>query len=177
MLALRRFSLLGAASLLLAGCVASLDVAVPAGFDLTGEWLLDERLSDAPPDLDAIRHREDREVVRGRQANASASATFVVQDFPVLAATRLDIEQDAQSMGIRYDQSTYRDISWGRRERDLWIVGAGWNQGALVVRSMRGTVKGEEVMTLEDSGQRLRIAVRVATAGEDVRAIRVYRRR
>lgn len=175
--ALRRFCLFCTASLPLAGCVASLDADAPPGFDLTGEWLLDERQSDAPPDLEAIRRREDRAVVRGRQSNASASATFVVQDFPVLTATRLHIEQDARSMGIRYDEDNYRDVSWGRRERDFWVVHAGWDQGALVIRTTRGAVEGEEVMTLEDGGQRLRIAVRVTTAGEDVHAMRVYRRR
>ena len=169
------FCLFGAA-LLVAGCVASLDIVAPPGFDLTGEWLLDERQSDAPPDLEAIRQREDRDVVRGRQANASASATFVVQDYPVLTATRLHIEQDAQSMGIRYDRNTYRDISWGRRERDFWIVRAGWDQGALAIHTSRGAVKGAEVMTLEGGGRRLRIAVRIATGGEDVQATRVYRR-
>ena len=178
---------------LLAGCVASLDTTAPRGFDLTGEWLLDERQSDAPPDLNAIRRREDRDVVRNRQSNPSASAAFVVQDYPVLNAVRLHIEQDAQSMGIRYGENAaleqpqqrsaadqhwraYRDISWGVRKRDFWTVNAGWADGALVIRTARGDVRGEEVMALEDGGRRLRIAVRVTTEGEDVHAERVYRR-
>ena len=166
-----------AALVALAGCTASLATTAPRGFDLTGDWLLDETQSDAPPDLKAIRRREDRDVVRGRQSNPMGSAAFVVQDYPVLTAVHLHIEQDAQSMGIRYDEDTYRDISWGRRERDFWTVDAGWAAGALVIRTKRGAVKGEEVMVLADRARQLRIAVRVDTEGEDIRAERVYRRR
>ena len=163
------------AALCLAAC-APLDTRVPTGFDLSGEWVLDESASDAPLDLNAIRSREDRNVARGRQSDAGASATFVVQDFPVLAAKRLSIEQNADSLGIRYDNGIYRDISWGLRERDFWNVRTGWEEGALVVRSSRGDVTGVETLTLGNAGQRLRVAVRVDTAAEDVRAVRVFRR-
>lgn len=162
---------------LLASCAGSLDASAPRGFDLSGDWQLDPRQSDAPPDLGAIRRREDRDIVRGRQANAGASAAFVLQDYPVLTAERLHIEQDAASMGIRYDQSAYRDVSWGLRKRDYWTVHAGWADGALVIRTARGDTKGEETMTLENGRRQLRIAVRVTTAGEDVYAERVYGRR
>ena len=167
---------LAPAVLFLAGCAASLDATAPRGFDLTGEWVLDETQSDAPPDLKAIRRREDRDVVHGRQSNPTGSAVFVVQDYPVLNTVRLHIEQDAKSMGIRYDQNTYRDISWGLRKRDFWTVHAGWADGALVIRTARGGIEGEETMVLEDRGRQLRIAVRVTTEGEDIRAERVYRR-
>ncbi len=162
--------------LALVGC-APLDVRVPPGFDLSGEWVLDETTSDAPLDLEAIRLREDRDVVRGRQTDAAASAAFVVQDFPVLSAKRLRIEQSADSFGIRYDDAIYRDVSWGLRERDFWQVRAGWEEGALVVRSRRGEVKGMERFTLSEAHNRLRVAVRVDTAAEDVRAVRFFRRR
>ncbi|MCY3838669.1 MAG: hypothetical protein OXH09_08540 [Gammaproteobacteria bacterium] len=161
---------------LLAGCSA-LDSNVPRGFDLTGDWVLDREASDAPPDLDAIRRREDRDVVRGRQSDAAASAAFAVQDFPVLTATRLEIEQDDESMGIRYDGVVYRDITWGERERDLWKVRSGWDEGDLVVRSVRGNVRGREAFALERNGMRLRVTVDIETGGQDVRSVRVYRRR
>lgn len=162
--------------LALVGCTP-LDVRVPPGFDLSGEWVLDETASDAPLDLDAIRLREDRNVVRGRQTDAAASAAFVVQDFPVLSAKRLRIEQSVDSVGIRYDDAIYRDVSWGLRERDFWQVRAGWEEGALVVRSSRGEVKGVERFTLSEAHSRLRVAVRVDTAAEDVYAVRFFRRR
>ena len=128
-------------------------------------------------DVEAIRRREDRDVVRGRQSDAAASAAFAVQDFPVLTAARLEIEQDDESMGIRYDGVLYRDISWGERERDLWTsVRAGWNEGDLVIRSVRGAVRGRETFALERNGMGLRVTVSIETGGQDVRSVRVYRR-
>lgn len=154
----------------------TLDPSVPGGFELSGDWVLDRDASDAPPDLEAIRRREDRDVVRGRQSDAAASATFAVQDFPVLTATRLQIEQDDKSMGIRYDGVVYRDITWGERERDLWKVRAGWDEGDLVIRSLRGGTRGRETFALERSGTLLRVTVTIETGGQDVRSVRVYRR-
>ena len=152
----------------------SVDTNVPRSFDLTGEWVLDAEASDASPDVDLIRRREDHDVVRGRQADAAASATFAVQDFPFLTATRLVIEQDDKSMGIRYDGAVYRDITWGERMRDLWKVRAGWADGGLVIRSKRGRTRGKEELTLEDGG--LRVTISIETAGRDIRTVRVYER-
>ena len=162
--------------LLLVAC-STLDTDVPRGFDLSGTWVLDAQASDAPPDLDAIRRREDRDVLRGRQADAAASAAFAVQDFRVLTADRLVIEQDDESMGIRYDGETYRDVSWGERQRDLWTVRTGWQEGDLVIQSIRGRTKGREAFSLEAGGRRLRVRVSIETDGEDVRAVRVFERR
>ena len=165
-----------AAGLALAAC-APLATTAPGSVDFTGEWVLDAARSGAPPDIGAIRRREDRAAARGRQTNPGASAAFAVQDFPVLAASILRIEQGQTSMGVRYDGSQYRDVSWGRRQRDFWTVDAGWQERALVIRSERGTVKGRETLTLEQDGSVLRVAVRVETAGEDIETVRVYRRR
>ena len=168
--------LLPLAALLGLGACTQLLVKAPGGFDLSGEWVLDQKASDAAPDIDAIREREDRELVRGKPASTAESAAFVVQDFPVLAATRLRIEQHADSMGVEYDQRIYRDVSWGDRTRDLWTVRAGWKEGRLVIRSTRGAIRGEEVLSLESGGQRLRIAVSIHAGGEQVHVVRVYRR-
>ena len=168
--------LLPLAAMLGLGACAQLVVKAPGGFDLSGEWVLDQQASDAAPDLDAIREQEDRELVRGKPASAADSAAFVVQDFPVLAATRLRIEQHADSMGVEYDRRTYRDVSWGDRTRDLWTVRAGWKEGRLVIRSTRGAISGEEILSLESGGQRLRIAVSIQAGGEHVYAVRFYRR-
>ena len=56
-----------------AGIVAcgSLDTKVPAEFDLSGHWVVDALASDPPPDLQAIRLREDRAAIRDRQPPAS----------------------------------------------------------------------------------------------------------
>ena len=161
-----------------AACTA-LNTNIPAGFDLAGNWVVDELASDPPPDLKAIRLREDRKAVRDRRpkAQGQGSAAFVVQDFPVLAATSLHIEQSGDSMGIRYGETIYRDISWGERERDFWTVQTGWEEGALAVRSKRGGVSGKETFTLEDGGKRLRVKVEVRTDGENIDSVRVFHRR
>lgn len=168
------------AAALLAGCT-SLSELPPRGFDLSGVWLLDEEASDPEPDIEDIRRREDREIIRGRQSDPTASGAFVAQDFPVLAAVRLEIEQDAQSMGVRYvraaGDSTYTDFTWGRRQRDFWVVHTGWQDGVLVILSERGGIDGSERLVLEDGGSRLRVSVRVDTGGEDVRSERVFTRR
>lgn len=156
---------------------APLDTNVPVGFDLAGHWVVDELASDPPPDIKAIRRREDRQAVRDRPSKAGGSAAFVVQDFPVLAAASLHIEQDRDSMGIRYGETIYRDISWGERKRDFWTVKTGWEEGSLAVRSTRGGVRGRETFTLEDGGKRLRVAVQVKTAGENIDSVRVFHRR
>lgn len=167
---------LAAAMLAMLAACAPLDATAPRGVDLSGNWRLDAAQSDPPPDLAAIRGREDRAVVRGRRLDTGVSAAFLVQDFPVLAAERLRIDQNADSMGIRYGESDYRDISWGARERDFWRIRAGWEDGALTIRSRRDDVRGIETMALQDQGRQLRITVRIDTAGEDVRAVRVFRR-
>ena len=166
----------GLALLAVPACNA-LDTDAPRGFDLTGAWVLVRDASDASPDIDAIRRREDRDVLRGRQLDAAASAAFAVQDFPVLSATGLEIEQHEESMGIRYDGGVYRDISWGERERGLWRVHAGWSEGDLVIRSVRRGARGSERFALERNGTILRVTVSVETGGQDVYSVRVYRRR
>lgn len=158
------------------GACAVLDVTPPAGFDLSGEWALDADASDPTPDMQAIRRRADRRFERNKSGDATAVATFMLQDFPVLAATRLIIEQNADSMGVHYDEHTYRDVSWGEREWDFWIIRAGWKDGALVVSSSRGATRGTEIYALEAGGDRLRIRVRVETDGESLEAARVYQR-
>ena len=163
----------------LAGCT-SLSEVPPPGLDLSGEWVVDEAASDPPPDVDAIRRREDRRVARGRQTDPTASGAFVAQDFPVLAATRLVIEQDRESMGVYYfrgHDSNYLDFTWGERERDFWQVRTGWQEGDLVILSERGGVEGTERFSLEQAGQRLRVRVAVDTGGEKVRSERVFDRR
>ena len=164
---------------LLAGCT-SLSEVPPVGFDLSGEWVLDEGASDPPPDIDAIRRREDRRVARGRQEDPTASGAFVAHDFPVLAATRLVVEQDRRSMGVYYwrgEDSNYVDFTWGSRERNFWRVRTGWQEGELVILSERGGVEGAERLILENGGRRLRITVTVDTGGEKVRSERVFDRR
>ena len=162
---------------LVAGCESTLEEPPPPIFDLSGVWELNSQASDAAPDLREIRRLEDRDVLRGRQRDAEASSIFVTEDFPVLDAARMTIEQDARSMGIRYGDGTYRDISWGERERGFWTIRAGWREGALVIDSRRNLTRGRETMRLEQGGRRLRVEVSVETGGRDVDSVRVFERR
>ena len=148
----------------------------PSSFNLSGTWVLNEGRSDAAPDPDEIRRREDVDVLRGRQRDARASSAFVVHDFPVVGATRMVIEQDDYSMGIDYAGGGYRDVTWGERTRNYWTVRAGWHDEALVIESRRDPIRGTETMRLEDGGRRLRVEVFVRTGGQDVRAVRVFER-
>ena len=158
---------------LVTGC-ESLSLAIPVGFDLTGEWLLDANSSDSAPDTKAIRRAEDMDIARGKQKNVNASAAFVVQDFPIVAAERLVIEQNNDSLGIRYSNGTYRDVTWGRTQRNFWQIEAGWSNGVLVILSRRDDITGREEMRLEAAGSRLLVTVDVKTEGRDVRLQRVY---
>ena len=156
-----------------AGC-ESLSPTIPVGFNLTGEWSLDASASDSAPDVRALRRAEDLDIARGKQKNVNASAAFVVQDFPVVAAARLVIEQNDDSLGIRYSNGTYRDVTWGRTERNFWQIDAGWSNGVLVIVSRRDDITGREEMKLEAGGARLVVIVDVRTGGRDVRLQRAY---
>ena len=145
-------SLMVALILALVAACESLSPMIPIGFDLTGEWLLDANA----------------------QKNVNASAAFVVQDFPVVAAERLVIEQNDDSLGIRYSNGTYRDVTWGRTQRNFWQIEAGWSSGVLVILSRRDDIIGREEMKLEAGGSRLLVTVDVKTEGRDVRLQRVY---
>ncbi|MEZ5557125.1 MAG: hypothetical protein R3E86_01055 [Pseudomonadales bacterium] len=153
------------AALWLAGCGSvSLEHAAPHSFNLSGDWVLVPDLSDAPPKPREIRSR------------GGSLLTFVVQDFPVLDARRLHIEQNRDSMGISYDGGDYRDVSWGTRQRGLWEVRAGWNEGRLMILSDAPDGRGQEILTLSQDGQQLEVFVEVHAGGDSVKAVRTYRR-
>ncbi len=170
------FKRIGLAVLLTVGACTTIDTSVPSSFDLSGTWLLVSNLSDEAPDAEAIRRREDARVVRGRQTDPSASGAFVAQDFPIVAAERLVIEQDRTSMGILYGDGVYRDFSWGERNRDFWRIRAGWRDDALVIASERGDIKAQERMSLSNRGARLTVDVSIRTGGENFRGTRIFER-
>jgi len=151
----------------------------PATFDLNGQWVVREAASDPPPNPERLRARADRGLldlgVPGRPAAIGAWA-FVVQDFPVLGAKSMVIEQDAHSMGIRYDSGHYRDISWGERRRGVWRVSAGWLEGALVIVSEAADADAKETMRLSADGRHLVVDISLKSAGDSFNAVRTYDR-
>ena len=154
-----------------------LDVQPPRRFDIDGQWALNTQLSDPPPNTRQILARSDREYAEGRVGVSRGGAlAFVTQDFPVLEAGSMVIEQDSDSMGIRYDNGVYRDVSWGERKRGLWEVSAGWLEGDLVIVSKTSDATGRERLRLSADGQTLEVLVEANSDGEKLIAFRVFER-
>jgi hypothetical protein len=152
--------------LLLMGCSSTvvLDRDVPSGFDLDGEWVVDAAASEVAPGTRRLRAQ-------------GIGISLVAHDFPVLRCERMTIEQSADSMGIEYDGASYRDVSWGVRQRGLWEVNAGWEEGVFRILSKARDAKAEEMMTLADSGRRLIVQVVVESEGDTIDITRQFVRR
>jgi len=167
-----------AAMLTVLGCSGvPLNESPPPRYDLGGQWVLNAVLSDAPPNTRQIMSRADRDFIEGRIGPPTGGAlAFVTQDFPVLEAKSMVIEQNADSMGIRYDTGVYRDVSWGERKRGLWKVSAGWFEGNLVIRSNAADTKGRETYRLSRDGRTLAVLVETNSDGEKLIAERVFER-
>lgn len=164
---------LGLALISVVGCT-SVNYEIPTWFDLTGSWTLDKSASDVAPDLTKIRDSEQRAIVAGRNTNPVDSATFIVHDFPVVASDTISIEQDSESMGVKFEDAPYADYKWGRQMRNGWRIEVGWTEGSLVVSKARDSVRGSETYTLNREGNRLSVAVRVITSEDRVVLKRVY---
>ncbi|MFU8813945.1 MAG: hypothetical protein ACNA7W_01280 [Pseudomonadales bacterium] len=149
---------------LLAACSnVPLEPRPPDGFDLSGSWVLVPEDSGTPPEPRTLRAR-------------GGMLSFITQDFAVLRAQELRIEQGPGSMGIYYDGRDYRDISWGTRRRGLWEVTAGWHEGSLIIRSDASDADASETLALSPDGQRLRVDVQIKSRSENVAVTRVFRR-
>ena len=130
----------------LTGCSSlELDENAPADFDLTGHW----RATD-----DSVSSRGD-----------GYRSGFMNQDYPLLFAREMRIEQDARSMGIEYAAGRYRDVSWGKRERGIWDVHAGWMEGELRIYSKAHDTSAVEIWQLSEDGQNLIVDVAVEAGG------------
>lgn len=152
------------ALLLLAGCRATPpSPQIPVGFDLSGAWRLVAAESDTPPTVHVLRAR-------------GGMLHLVVQDFPILRAQRMIIEQDRESMGLSFDGGEYRDVSWGTRKRGLWEIQAGWLEGDLVVLSRASDADARETFRLAPDGQRLVVRVDVRSGSERLALTRTFAR-
>lgn len=181
--ALIRYFTLAALVLTLGGCSSgpNLSPVNPAGVDFSGTWLIDFSDSDAVPDL---RNRTGGKSVRRSNRPLTQEAlrltdgsglAFVVHDFQVLRADKIDIEMNRDSMGIRYYPGVYRDISWGERQRGLWEVNAGWEDDVLVIISEARNLEVVERIQAQGRG-RLRINVAIEADGEEIAFDRFFSR-
>lgn len=161
--------------LLVSSCAtSSLSTSVPYGFDLTGNWELILAQSDQPPDLNEIATKELSREKRGKRTDPMSSISFVIQDFPVLVSSSLEIEQDSTSMGVAYSNSFYREVSWGRQEINDWDVQSGWSKGDLVLSLSRKKVDARETFVLSDRNQILTISVSIKTPIDKMSFKRVF---
>lgn len=166
-----------ATSLLLSGCPSSpLSGSVPYGFDLSGSWRILSESSDEAPDLNAIAAKELARAQRGKQIDSRSSISFIIQDFPVLVSTSLDIEQDETSMGVAYSNSFYREVSWGKHQMQDWKVNTGWSDGDLVLLLDRHKVDARETFALSERNQLLTITVSIQTPLDKMSLKRVFQR-
>ena len=155
---------LGGVLLLVAACASNpLDYTPAAGFDISGDWLLVPEISAAAPPRNQLRAR-------------GSMMAFVSQDFPVLRARRLHIEQNRDSMGVTFDDDRYRDVSWGVRQRGLWNVEAGWLEGALVIVSDAKDGEARETFVLSPDGQMLTIEIELKAGRENLALTRIFTR-
>lgn len=166
--------------LALSGCGSvPLDTTAPARFDLNGHWAINAALSDPPPNPRRLQAQADRallEIDRIGDRRGMSMLAFVTADFPVLASESMLIEQDARSMGIRYQSGAYRDVSWGERRRGLWTVRAGWTEDGLLIASRADDANATETLRLSADGRQLTITIEIKSGGDAVDAVRVFDR-
>lgn len=150
---------------------STLSGVVPYGIDLSGVWILDAASSDSPPDNSAALLRLKAAEIEGKRSDSLGSIVYATQDFPVIAAERLSIEQDSSSIGISYGDGQHRDLIWGLQTRAEWKIDAGWEQTRLVIKSVVSHTTGIERYQLESGGETLLVDVSIR-AGPDRRSFR-----
>lgn len=129
---------------LLTGCGSvPLQEQTPAGLNLSGHWIATDDAGASP------------------RRSSDFRSGFIAQDFPLLVAREMRIEQDQHSMGIEYSRGEYRDVSWGERRRGIWEVRAGWHEGALHIYSEAPDTSAVEVWQLSEDRQELTIDLQV----------------
>ncbi len=160
-----RLLLTVAGFLVLSGCgQVPLEESAPEQFDLSGYWVQ----ADNPRGAEGGNRSGHDSGGAQRGSRPSGGGTggrmtsgFMAQDFPLLVAREMRIEQDARSMGIEYATGNYRDVSWGERRRGVWEVRAGWNEGALHIYSEASDISAAEIWQLSADGQQLDISISV----------------
>ena len=147
--------------------------------NLSGLWQLDVGASDSS---EGLKNRPSRGLGRNQSVreeiqriSRGSGLAFIAQDFQVLKAKRLKIEQGSDSMGVQHWPGVYRDVTWGERERGLWTVYAGWEQNDLLIQSTTKDMRVLERYQLIKNGQ-LRVLISVKADGETKELQRFFRR-
>ncbi len=146
---------------------------------LSGVWVIDTEASD---DVNAamkpdVRRGDDRLSARAeiQRIRRGSGLAFVAYDFQVLEAQRMTIELAQDSMGVKHEPGVYRDVSWGKRERGIWEVQAGWEEDVLVVASKTngiGVIERYRLLSLNC----LQVALDIRADGKKRQIQRYFRR-
>ena len=147
---------------------------------LSGIWVVDAGASDdlraftRPPSERRRPKLSVREEIR--RIGLGSGLAFVVQDFQIIDANQIVIEQGRNSMGVKHIPGTYRDVTWGDRERDIWRIQAGWQETDLVIFS---TAKGLRVLERYQlvNRNRLRLDLDVQADGVNRKLTRFFDRK
>ena len=147
---------------------------------LSGIWVVDAGASDdlraftRPPSERRRPKLSVREEIR--RIGLGSGLAFVVQDFQIIDANQIVIEQGRNSMGVKHIPGTYRDVTWGDRERDIWRIQAGWQETDLVIFS---TAKGLRVLERYQlvNQNRLRLDLDVQADGVNRKLTRFFDRK
>ena len=168
-------------ALLMVGC-QGLDLAESPvkSIQLSGIWTVDAGASDdlraftRPPSERRTPKLSVREEIR--RIGLGSGLAFVVQDFQIIDANQIVIEQGRNSMGVKHIPGTYRDVTWGDRERDIWRIQAGWQETDLVIFS---TAKGLRVLERYQlvNQNRLRLDLDVQADGVNRKLTRFFDRK
>ena len=164
----------------LAGCGGlNLEPTPTQPTNLSGIWQLDKNASDS---ASGLRNKPSRSVRPNRSIREEiqligrgSGLAFVAQDFQVLKAKRLKIEQGDDSMGVQHWPGVYRDVTWGQRERGLWRVYAGWELNDLLIQSSADDMRVLERYQLLNRDE-LRVKITVSADGETKELQRLFRR-
>ncbi|MAI16556.1 MAG: hypothetical protein CMP94_04140 [Gammaproteobacteria bacterium] len=167
-------------AMIMAGCGGlNLESKPARPTNLSGTWQLDTAASDSADGLKGrpSRRLERNETVRDeiQRISRGSGLEFIAQDFQVLKAKRLKIEQGSDSMGVQHWPGVYRDVTWGQRERGLWRVYAGWERNDLLIQSTTRDMRVLERYQLINNTQ-LRVQITVRADGQTKELQRLYRR-
>jgi len=181
---------------LLTSCASKLAFISPEKIDLSGTWLLDQKLSEdvivilSRPNA-GTKSRKSGQSGSGKPSgggkhsagnrstsggsNTSASPRFRK---PVwMTATQMTIEQVSDSMGIAYLNTLYRDVDWGNSEKKGKKILAGWADNRLIVISQHKRIKLKETYTLDSTARVLTLEIKVSgNKGKDT-FTRVFRKK
>jgi hypothetical protein len=184
----------------LLGC-SSLATEPPPNYNLTGDWQLNNALSDSP-NLAAMgkgsgqRKRGARGQGSGQGGNekgrgqgrgqrgggngggppsgSTGRGSQTPVSIQVLIANEMSIEQNDESMGIEYSGSNYRDVSWGERKRGQLTIETGWKENNLVIKTEGSRLPIEETYILSEDGSRLTVVIELDGGKKGMTFTRVF---